>query len=78
MSHHKTSDPDWKGRLDKAKAGELDPTDWTEIEGETNDEGQAKLIHHLKSKKIYVRGRGGSRFIVPDKEAKQEIEKMKK
>jgi len=74
----KTTDPGWAQRLEKAKKGELDPDEWTEIDGEMNDEGQPKLMHHFKAKRIFVRGRGGPRFIVPEAEAKNIIEKIKK
>jgi hypothetical protein len=73
----KTTDPDWIERLEKAKKGELDPGEWTEIDGELNDEGEAKLVHHFKAKKVFVRGIK-TKFVVPEEEAKQVIEKIKK
>ena len=74
----KRSDPGWEQRLEDAKAGNLDPGEWTELDGELNDEGEARLMHHFKAKKVFVRGRGGPRFIVPEEEAKAIIEKIKK
>lgn len=64
-------DADWSDRLDKALKGEITGTELTEIPDETNDEGQVKVIHHFKSKKVYVQGSSKQKRTVPEAEAKQ-------
>ena len=69
----KNTDPDFADRLATVLAGEGDGTETTEIDGELNNEGGPKMIHHFKGKKVYSRGRGEMRQTVPDAEAKQYI-----
>lgn len=69
----KNTDPDFAARLATVLAGEGDGTETTEIDGELNNEGGPKMIHHFKGKKVYIRGRGEMRQTVPDAEAKEHI-----
>lgn len=64
-------DANWTDRLDKALKGEITGIELTEIPDETNDEGQVKVIHHFKSKKVYVQGSSKQKRTVPEAEAKQ-------
>jgi hypothetical protein len=70
----KNTDPDFNDRLATFLAGNGDGTETTEIDGELNGEGGQKVMHHFKSKKVFVRGRAGQRFIVPDEQGKQIVE----
>jgi len=74
----KTTDPEYADRLNKAKKGELTGTEFTEIDGELNNEGGQKMIHHFKPRKIYIRGSSKNKKIVPEAEAKEILKNWKK
>jgi len=74
----KTTDTDWAARLAAAAKGDIAGDEVTEIVGELNNEGGPKLFHHLKSKKIYTRGIGKFKQVVPEAEAKQILKDWKK
>jgi hypothetical protein len=68
--------------LNAALTGDINGDEYQVIEGELNAEGGPKLVHHFKSKKLYVRGltklkkTGGT--VVPKEEAQAIIEKIRK
>jgi len=78
MANKKTTDADWGTWLDKAKKGEIVGDEVSEITGETNDEGEQKLLHHFKARKIFIRGSSKNKKIVPEAEAKEILKNWKK
>ena len=74
----KNTDPDFAARLATVLAGDGDGTETTEIDGELNNEGGPKMIHHFKGKKVFVRGRGEMRQEIPAAEGKAIIADWKR
>ena len=74
----KNTDPGFAELLEKAKRGDITGTEVTEIDGETNDDGQPQMLHHLKARKIFIRGSSKNKQIVPEAEAKENLKNWKK
>jgi len=74
----KNTDPGFADLLAKAKKGDIAGTEATELDGETNDDGGPKMLHHLKARKIFIRGSSKNKKVVPEAEAKEVLKNWKK